>query len=154
MGCKGKYADWITEDGLTMVRGWARDGLSNVQIAERIGISQSTMTDWMNRFSAFSAALKKGRAPIITKVEDAFYSKCDWQEYEETREEVIEHPDGKKTKKIVRVRHPVPPDTAALIFALKNLRPDKYRDKPVAVDNDPIDKHNALVAAIRAVMDE
>lgn len=154
MGCKGKYSEWITEDGLLTVKGWARDGFSNDQIADRIGVNVATIYDWMNRFPNFSNAIKKGREPVAEKIEDSFYSKCEWQEYEETREEIIKHPDGSETKKIVRVRHPVPPDTAALIFALKNLKPNKWRDKPVATESESIDKHNSLISAIRAVMDE
>lgn len=140
MGCKGKYAEWITEDSLIMIKGWARDGYSNVQIADRIGITPQTLCEWMNRFPSFSEAIKKGRAPVMEKIEDAFYSKCEWQEYEETREEIIKHPDGSETRKIVRVRHPMPPDTAALIFAMKNLKPHKWRDKPM----DSSDKQNIL----------
>ena len=26
---KGKYAEWITEDGLLLLEGWARDGLTD-----------------------------------------------------------------------------------------------------------------------------
>lgn len=155
MGCKGKYAEWITEDGLLMVKGWARDGLSNVQIADRIGISQSTMTDWMNRFPAFLAAIKNGRAPVVEKIEDAFYAKCEWQEYEETREEITKYANGTEVKKIVRVRHPVPPDTAAMIFALKNLKSWKWRDKPV--DNsdaeDMLKKARELLKGVDSVVE-
>lgn len=30
---KGKYSRWLERDGLTMLEGWARDGLSDEQIA-------------------------------------------------------------------------------------------------------------------------
>ena len=39
---KGLFGDWITAEGLTKIQGWARNGLSNSQIAHNIGISDAT----------------------------------------------------------------------------------------------------------------
>ena len=39
---KGKSAEWFTEDGLLILKGLARDGCSDKQIYERIGISKQT----------------------------------------------------------------------------------------------------------------
>ncbi len=33
---------WLTEEGLTLLEGWARDGLTNEQIAENMRIAPST----------------------------------------------------------------------------------------------------------------
>ena len=46
MGRKGKHEEWLTEDALLMLRAWARDGLSDKQIAQRIGIAESTFYEW------------------------------------------------------------------------------------------------------------
>ncbi|PJH58674.1 transposase, partial [Salmonella enterica subsp. enterica serovar Typhimurium] len=32
-----KYTEWLTKEGLTKIEGWARDGLTNEQIAQNIG---------------------------------------------------------------------------------------------------------------------
>lgn len=40
---KGKYADWITPDGLLLLEGWARDGLTDEQIAHNIGVNVKTL---------------------------------------------------------------------------------------------------------------
>ena len=34
-----KYEDWITDEGLFKLEGWARDGIINEQIATNMGIS-------------------------------------------------------------------------------------------------------------------
>ena len=151
---RGKYDDWLTDDGLTVIRGWARDGLSNKQIAERMGVRAETLSVWIGKYSQLSKAIKKGREPVAVKVEDAFYSKCEWQEYEETREEILKNENGKETKRIVRIRHKIPPDTTALIFALKNLRSDKWRDKPIYTAVDAETKHSALIDAIKEMSDD
>ncbi len=74
---KGKSAEWLTEDGLLILKGLARDGCSDKQIYERIGISKQTFYDWCNRYPDFSDTIKKGREPVKVKVEDAFYSRCE-----------------------------------------------------------------------------
>ena len=32
---KGKYARWLTKEGLLLLEGWARDGLTDEQIAQK-----------------------------------------------------------------------------------------------------------------------
>ena len=56
-----KYTEWLTEEGLLLVEGWARDGLIDEQIATNIGVSYSTFKDWKKKFPDFSAALKNGK---------------------------------------------------------------------------------------------
>ena len=39
---KGKYTEWIESDGLEQLRAWARDGLTDEQIAHNMGICRDT----------------------------------------------------------------------------------------------------------------
>ena len=68
---KGKYEYWITPEGLLKIEGWARDGLTDEQIAENIGISRSTLNMWKNRYSDISDTLKRGKDVIDLQVENA-----------------------------------------------------------------------------------
>jgi len=124
-GCKGKYHDWLTEEGLTKLEGWARDGLTDEQIAHNIGIAVGTLYDWKNRFPEFSEALKKGKEVIDIQVENALLKRALGYEYEETK--VMVDADGKK--RVERIKKQVQPDVTAQIFWLKNRRPDRWRDK-------------------------
>lgn len=56
---KGKYERWLEPDGLILLEGWARDGLTDEQIATKIGINPATLYDWKNKFPKISEALKK-----------------------------------------------------------------------------------------------
>lgn len=94
-----------------------------------MGIKERTFTDWVARFPAISAALKKGKAPVDLEVENALLKKALGFTEEETITEIIEQPDGKTRKQVRKVKRVFPPDTAAQIFWLKNRRPDKWRDK-------------------------
>ena len=129
IGCKGKYAEWLTDDGLLRIFGWARDGLTDEQIARNMGIRQSTFYEWQNRFPEISDTLKKGKAPVDIEVENALLKSALGFEYEETITEIEELGNGKQKKQIRKVKKYAPPNSTAQIFWLKNRRPDRWRDK-------------------------
>ena len=124
---KGKYQRWLEPDGLSLLEGWARDGLTDEQIAENIGITATTLYEWKNRFPEISEALKKGKEVVDIQVENALLKRALGYEYTEERIEISDK-DGRKVIQTVKT---VLPDTTAQIFWLKNRRPDKWRDKPV-----------------------
>ena len=144
---KGKYAEWLTPDGLLLLEGWARDGLTDEQIAHNIGINVKTLWDWKVRFDPICNAIKKGKAPVDIQVENALLKRALGYEYEEVTTEITETPyidkRGKervrKQKHVKKTKKIVLPDTTAQIFWLKNRRPDKWRDKR----EEAVSIHNA-----------
>lgn len=131
-GRRGKYEDWLTEDGLLKVQGWARDGLSNEQIAHNIGINKDTLYEWQKRFSDFSDALKKGKEVVDREVENAMLKRALGYDYEEVvqRPVVVDKETGETEMRVVqRVNKHVAPDVTAQIFWLKNRKPEEFRDK-------------------------
>ena len=60
-----KIKDWLEEDKLILLEGWARDGLSLEQIAKNIGINECTIYDWKKKEPKISEALKKGKPTMI-----------------------------------------------------------------------------------------
>ena len=138
IGRKGRHDDWVSPDGLLAVQGFARDGLTDAQIAQKIGISLSTYYEWQNKYPEFSEAIKKGKAPVDIQVENALLKRALGYDYEEVITEVEEIPTGKgpdgqqiirQKKHIRKVTRHVPPEVAAQIFWLKNRRPGRWRDK-------------------------
>lgn len=138
IGRKGRHDDWVSPDGLLTVQGFARDGLTDAQIAQKIGISLSTYYEWQNKYPEFSEAIKKGKAPVDVQVENALLKRALGYDYEEVITEVEEIPAGKgpdgqqiirQKKHIRKVTRHVPPEVAAQIFWLKNRRPGRWRDK-------------------------
>ena len=136
-GRKGKYEEWLTEDGLTTVEGWARDGLTDEQIAHNIGIAGRTYYEWQERFPQFAQALKKGKAPVDIEVENALLKRALGQIVKVKKPIKLKHKGqipGKGLIEEERIEYAeeevyIPPDTTAQIFWLKNRRPDKWRDK-------------------------
>lgn len=142
---KGKYEYWLTTEGLLKLEGWARDGLTDEQIAKNIGISRSTLNVWKDRYSDISDALKKGKDIIDRQVENALLKRALGYEYEEVKEKFE---DGVITERTVTKKEVVP-DTTAQIFWLKNRKPDKWRDKPAYEDTSELDKLDAILKGLK-----
>ena len=127
-GARGKYHEWLTKEGLTLIEGWARDGLIDEQIAANIGITTTTLYDWKKKYADFSDALKKGKETSDYEVENALFKSATGYEYEE-RKEVQEVVDGVMRKRVEITRKQFPPNATSAIFWLKNRKPDKWRNK-------------------------
>lgn len=121
MSKQGKYHEWLTKDGLLKIESWARDGLTNEQIAKNIGITRKTLQEWINKFSDIRDALKKGKEVVDIEVENALLKRALGYEYEEVKT-LIEEVDGKKKKKVEKVTRHVPADVSAGIFWLRNRK--------------------------------
>lgn len=130
-GAKGKYQEWLTKDGLTRLEAWARDGLTDEQIAGKIGIVPSTLYEWKNKHSEISDALKKGKEVVDIEVENALLKRAMGYKYTETTSEQVKNPETGEYELVVTraVTKEVVPDTTAQIFWLKNRKPAEWRDK-------------------------
>ncbi len=130
-GRHGKYEEWLDKDSLLKVQGWARDGLSDEQIAHNIGINKGTLCVWKNRFPEFADAIKKGKEVVDREVENAMLKRALGYEYDEVTQEPVTDKDTGITEMRVtkRVTKQIAPDVTAQIFWLKNRKPDEFRDK-------------------------
>lgn len=145
----GKYQEWLTPDGLLRLEGWARDGLTDEQIAHNAGISPSTLYDWKGKFPELSEALKHGKDVVDRQVENALLKRALGYSYTEVRVEESEK-DGQK---VTRTKKFIPPDTTAQIFWLKNRKPAQWRDRPVAEEYNA-GQLDALIRGLKEGADE
>lgn len=111
-----------------------RDGDTQKVAAEKAGIREGTFYEWMNTKDEFSEEVKKAHEEfhetIVAKLEATLYRKAQGYEVTETDTEYVNGKDGKpiiKSQK-KKIKH-IQPDTGALIFALTNLAPDKWKNK-------------------------
>lgn len=71
-----KYKNWLTDDNLTLLSGWARRGLTDEQIAHNIGIAPQTLSEWKKKYSDIAAALKKGKEVFDIIAENALMKRA------------------------------------------------------------------------------
>lgn len=122
---KGKYQEWLTKEGLLRLQGWARDGLTDVQIATNMGINVATLYRWENEFCDIRNALKDGKEVVDRQVENALLKSALGYMYDEVTEE--RRDDELVVTKVVHKE--VQPNTTAQIFWLKNRKRAEWRDR-------------------------
>ena len=52
---------WLEPDGRLRLEGWARDGLTDEQLARKMGVSPDTLSSWREQHPALSQAVDRGR---------------------------------------------------------------------------------------------
>ena len=148
---KGKYQEWLTDEGLLRLEAWARDGLTNEQIASKIGVSRKTLQEWCVKYGDIRDTLKKGKEIVDIEVENSLLKRA--LGYKSKEVKTVESAKGMVTTTIEK---DIPPDVTACIIWLKNRRPDKWRDKPTEKSNSEENQHVVfeIVAVSQAKRDE
>ena len=156
---KSKADEWLEKDKLTLLEAWARDGLTDEQIANNMGISRSTLFEWRKNNQDISNALKKGKEVVDIEVENALYKKA--LGYNVLLKKTFKlkrieyNDDGKKIKEYEELvdgydETHIPADTTAQIFWLKNRNPRKWRDKvEVETNKQELSKLDELLGEIK-----
>lgn len=93
---KGKYEKWLEPEGLILLEGWARDGLTDEQIAHNMGIGVRTLYEYKERYPQISQSLKKGKEIVDYEVENALIKKAKGYSYTEIIKERIADSGQKK----------------------------------------------------------
>lgn len=96
---KTTYTDWEAEEKILLLQGWARNGLTNEQIASNMSIGITTLWEWRKKSTKIANALKIGKDEADIQVENALYKAA------------------------------LEGNTTAMIFWLKNRRSKEWRDK-------------------------
>jgi hypothetical protein len=99
-------------------------GATDADIAAFFKVSTVTVWRWQNEHAEFCNALKVGKAQADDRVERSLYHRANGYTFDAVKifqfqGRIIEAP----------YKEHVPPDTTAMIFWLKNRRPDLWRDK-------------------------
>lgn len=148
---RAKYKDWLEGDNFILFQGWARDGLSDEQIAHNMGIAASTLREWARKYPSFSATLKRTKEVVDKEVENQLYKTAMGYEYEEITEQRRFNKETGDYEMVVverKVKHQ-PPNTASIIFWLKNRKPDIWKDKQEITDTKALDRLDAILGELK-----
>lgn len=113
------------KDKLVLVEGWARDGLTDEQIAKNLGIGKNTFYQYKKEHQDFSDSLKKGKEVVDFEVENALLKRAKGYTTVLRKGKVTKFGDVVEVKEEMHV----PPDVLAQIFWLKNRKPKQWKDK-------------------------
>lgn len=124
-GQKERKAFWLSEDGLKLIAGWRRNGMSVTRIVdEYIGVGRTAFfSHWLKESDALKKALENSKDLSNLSVEEALYKRAVGYDY---WEEVWELVEGEMilTKKY---KHHLPPDTKAILHWLWSRLPNQWR---------------------------
>lgn len=144
---KTRIEDWTTRENLKLIEAWAKDGLTNEQIAHNMGIHRDTLYRWTNSSADIYDALKRGKEVTDYQVENALLKRALGYEYETRR--VLNNGD-----EVIETKH-VKPDVTAQIYWLKNRKPHVWSDKQHIehkdITNKAIDFSNITDDELRAI---
>lgn len=99
---QGQYKKWLENDNLILLQGWKRNGLTDEQIANNIGVTPRTLENWKKKYVQIFRALKVGKEQANFAVEGKLFQRA------------------------------MSGNTTAMIFWLKNNWRDKYNDSELS----------------------
>lgn len=152
---KSKADEWLEQDKLTLLEAWARDGLTDEQIANNMGISVASLYNYKNQHLEILEALKKGKEVVDIEVENALLKKCFGYNVPIKKtfkvKRIKYNPEnGKKVEEYEELVEGedevhIPADTTSQIFWLKNRKPKEWREKQEYSNNDELEKLDKLL---------
>lgn len=143
------WEDYI-EPNLNVIASLRQQGHTEKEIAEHLNIAYRTLIRYKEKNSQLRQVLKKSKKALVAELEQSLYRKAlggfdikktvtKWIEIDGVKGEAIEYQET-----VIEQA----PDLGALIFALKNLAPDRWKDKQEI--NESVDE---LTKAVKGFLD-
>ena len=128
VGGPEKYRSEFAE----LARNACEAGATDFELGRLFGVTEKTINQWKLAHHEFSLALKVGKEVADDRVERSLYQRALGSEIERSRSVTA---NGQTVTTTIIER--LPGDTAAMIFWLKNRRPNRWRDRR-EVEPEPI----------------
>jgi gas vesicle protein len=136
MARPNKWDELNMKDKLDSVCGWAKQGSTDEEISNMLGISTATYYEWKKTKPEFMEAIKKGKEVSNGELLNSAFTQSTGFFYKE--QQVFKVKDYKEIDgelkqieklEVVEVEKYCPPNPTMNIFMLKNRLPSDYRDK-------------------------
>ena len=132
---------WLTEDGLILIRGWARNTFSKKEIADKMGVTPATLNNWCEKYEEIDVAVKTSKEIVDYQVENAVLKAALGYKTKEIKVTVGKKVINGEMVEMLKetTTREVPPNVNAAIFWLNNRKFDDWkrnRDKVVEIDPD------------------
>lgn len=139
----GKYEQWLTPAGLGKIEAWARDGLTDEQLAKKMGVTRKTLYEWLKKHGDICDSLTRGRGGAREQIENSLYKRAlgytaTVMEPVKLRTRLFNEEKGKFEERETVEMYPreihIPPDVRAASMWLTNRERDRWAEHPAPVD--------------------
>lgn len=136
-----------------------RNGDTQIQAANKVGIAESCFYKWMNEKVEFKEAIKKAKESfektIVGKLEKSLWEVALGYDTEETKTEYGKDKHGNPTivKQTTTKKH-IAPSVPALIFALCNKAPEEWKNRQFTEVDGKIKTEEKSEVNLASVPDE
>jgi len=127
---KATRREWEKDERLLSYIGLLAYEYPKKEVAKKMGISLSTLKLWAKESPIISQALTKTRDKIVKELEETLNYKAKGFEYEESKTVTVKGKGGEPDSvRVEKYKKYSPPDSAAAIFLITNLSPEKWQNK-------------------------
>lgn len=138
---ESKVDYWLSDDGLTLIAAWSRDGYTIDDLCGKIGISRETLRKWRMRYPEIEEAIKTSREIIDYKVENALLKAALGYTTKEIKVTLGKKIVSGETFEVLKetTTREVAPNVTACMAWLNNRKHDQWkrnRDKTLEVSDE------------------
>jgi hypothetical protein len=140
-GRKSKYQE-LVQPRLDEVREWRLMGKTEIDIAKLLGIGYATLKEYKNKFTDFSATLKESKQLLADDLEKSLFELAKGGIKTKTTKRIFVNKNGELILDRVEETENISlPSIPALVFALKNIKPEAWVDRREYVDTTDFSKN-------------
>lgn len=148
---ESKVDYWLTDDGLTLIEAWTRDGCLMDELSQKMGITRMTLDTWKKKYPEIKRAVSVGKELIDYKVENALLKAALGYTTTEIKVTIGKKPFNGEMFELLKetTTKEVAPNVTACMAWLNNRKHDQWkrnRDKTVEVDPDD---QNVTISIVR-----
>lgn len=121
---------------LDRIRMWVAKGATQVEVAEKLGISMTALKNWKGRYEAFKTALEAPQGDIDDEVEASLFNRCKGQWVTEVVRWQTIGRNGELIWLEKTHKKYIPADPSSIQFWLTNRRPKEWKRMPEVKDVD------------------
>ena len=145
MARPSKYAQLDIRKQLDSIRGWARQGATMEELAEMLGVAESTIYEWKKKYPEFSEAINTGARKANGEILNAMFNQTTGYYRPETEIKKVKKlakddkgnpifdPKGRpvleEVLEVVTFEVFQPPVPTVGIFMTKNRLPREYKER-------------------------
>ena len=131
-GRKSKY-DTLVKPRFDDILKWLRNGATEKQIYQNLGINEATFYRYKAEKSEFCEVLKKGQESLVEQLRGALIKKALGFEYKESKR-ITKYEDGNEIIQTEEYTKQSLPDVAAANLLLKNYDKENWSNDPRSDD--------------------